>query len=116
MNKTKGKKQTQDSRRRLLIFKRNVERRSARGSMRPIKIDPVLNGWLVNVGCQRVVFDDLGKMLAALKSYAQHPNRTERRFLAEAHNDTAACPEVQPGRPANPEPAVLPPSTEGHLR
>lgn len=52
----------------------------------PVTIKPVLNGWVVNVGCQEVVFTDLHVMLAQLKQYLTKPSETIKEYLDTSVN------------------------------
>lgn len=54
--------------------------------LREIRITPVLNGWIVRIGCQKVVFDDLAKMTKEIGEYFVNPDRAEKRYRAEAVN------------------------------
>ena len=53
---------------------------------RQITIEPVLNGWLLRVGCQQVVFTDKQTMLNELSNYYDKPEETEKRFIERAAN------------------------------
>lgn len=53
---------------------------------RQIIITPVLNGFVADVGCQRVVFTDKQTMLAQLSEYYDKPEEVEKRFIATAIN------------------------------
>lgn len=56
--------------------------------MRPkdIRIVTVLNGWLVHVGCQTIVFTSLLDMLNAIRDYLQAPKETQEKYLKESVN------------------------------
>jgi len=56
--------------------------------VREIRINPVLNGWVVTVGCQVVVFNDLQRMTQEIGSYYLNPEETEKRYQSEARNKT----------------------------
>jgi len=63
---------------------------------REITICPVLNGYVVRVGCQQVVFDDRTKLLLELDAYLKNPEETEKRYIGNALNkmpgpETAPC-------------------------
>lgn len=63
--------------------------------MRDIIIQPAVNGWIVRVGCQTVVFKDLDAMLMELGNYINNPKATEERYLANAKNkDVRLDPEA----------------------
>lgn len=74
--------------------------------MRPqvITITPVLNGFVVNVGCQTVVFEDTRDLLNGLEEYYKDPAATTKQFLANKLNDTMADTPMQPPQAA-PQPA-----------
>lgn len=48
--------------------------------MRDIQITTVLNGYIVRVGCQTVVFGSLTDMLAEIRNYLNDPEATEKRY------------------------------------
>ena len=48
--------------------------------MRDITIKTALNGYLVRVGCQRVVFNNRETMLRALNDYLENPNKIEEMY------------------------------------
>jgi len=54
--------------------------------IRGIGIRPVLNGWIVEVGCQTVVFDNMGDMLEALEAYLRNPDEVAKSFLENSVN------------------------------
>jgi hypothetical protein len=59
---------------------------------RSINIDPVLNGYIVRVGCQTVVFDNKPALLSALSEYLDKPEEVEKRFLSFPLNNPANHP------------------------
>ena len=46
-----------------------------------ILIVKVTNGYLVNVGCRRVVFETTEKMLSELERYLKNPRQVEKEYL-----------------------------------
>ena len=54
--------------------------------MRPISVNAVANGWVVTVGCQTFVYDDVAKLAADFQSYLTNPEETEKRIMASAVN------------------------------
>lgn len=48
--------------------------------MRDIIIRPALNGFVVRMGCQRIVFVDRDVMIRALNDYLDEPSKTEERY------------------------------------
>jgi hypothetical protein len=69
---------------------------------REITIVPVLNGYICNVGCQRVVFQDRKAMLSEIGEYLQHPDKTEKRYQDTAVNKMSLQPNCPP--PCDPIP------------
>lgn len=55
---------------------------------RPISITAVLNGWIVTVGCQTVVYQDRNQLTSDLDAYLKDPDATEARVLRTAVNQT----------------------------
>lgn len=53
---------------------------------RDINIHPVLNGFIVTVGCQSVVFDNVDKLIEELREYCLKPEVTEKRYTGFAIN------------------------------
>jgi hypothetical protein len=62
---------------------------------RKITITPVLNGWIAQVGCQTVVFDNLDAMSSELVAYYRDPEGTEERYLNNRRNDVGGETTVQ---------------------
>ena len=54
--------------------------------MRDVTIKPALNGYVVRLGCQRVVFNDRAQMLRALDDYLENPREVERTYLEKSIN------------------------------
>jgi len=54
--------------------------------LREIKIESVLNGWIVEVGCQKVVFTELTHMMIELKRYLNDPEVVEKVYLKNSVN------------------------------
>ncbi len=67
--------------------------------MRPITITPVLNGFVVDVGCQRVVFGSILELSQEITRYFKHPEEVEKEYCERAVNKpvTQNPPENQPG-------------------
>ena len=66
---------------------------------REITIQPVLNGYVCVVGCQRVAFTDKQTMLGQLSEYLDKPDEVEQRYIERAVNKMPAVP--QPCRPTD---------------
>lgn len=63
--------------------------------MRSVTINPVLNGWIVVVGCTTVLFTKRHELLLELNNYIKDPKGTEERFRQNAVNkDIYGTPEV----------------------
>lgn len=54
--------------------------------LRKITIKSVLNGFIVKVGCQTLVFDDVNVMLSELGKYLLDPDEVEREYLDNSIN------------------------------
>lgn len=53
---------------------------------RPIAITAVLNGWIVTVGCQTLVYSDRSLLVDELSAYLRDPDATADRLLKSAVN------------------------------
>jgi len=74
-----------------------------------ITISPTLNGFVVSVGCQCVVFDSVGKLACAIAEYYQNPEATEKKFIKERVNNTMDNPVgIVRSTPDNPVPTREP--------
>ena len=67
-----------------------------------VTIKVALNGYLVRVGCQRLVFSSKEELLTELNNYLSFPNETEQRLrersinsaiLGYSDNTTRCVPE-----------------------
>lgn len=54
--------------------------------MRSLTIHPILNGYLVQAGCQQVAFTSREQLISSLRDYLNDPKNTEERFLRNAVN------------------------------
>ena len=52
---------------------------------RPIEIRVVLNGFVVTVGCQTVVYQDADDLLEELGAYFRDPDAAEKRYSECLH-------------------------------
>ncbi len=68
---------------------------------RPISITAVLNGWVVTVGCQTVVYQERNQLVSDIDAYLKDPDATELRFLKSSVNQlhTANGPLQPPQTP-----------------
>lgn len=60
-----------------------------------IVVSPVLNGFVVTVGCQKVVFDNLKLMKEEIYRYYLDPESVEKEYLSYAINKPDAAPELE---------------------
>ncbi len=63
--------------------------------MKEIHIQPVLNGFIVKVGCTKVVFTDIISLTAELQRYHRNPEQVEKEYLENAINKRMG-PEAPP--------------------
>lgn len=92
-----------------------------KGNMaREVTIRPVLNGFVCQVGCQLVVFNDTKSLGRAVEEYFDNPEQTEKRYLEKAVNKIAVCPPPTASEPCRDDQvrqqAPAPPQMEGRLR
>lgn len=74
--------------------------------IREIQIRAALNGFVVNVGCQTLVFTSKSDLLSQLTEYLNNPKDTEKNFVATACNreHTMSEPNNMCGQEAYPCP------------
>ena len=69
--------------------------------MRTVIITAVLNGWIVEVGCQKVVYDRSDHLLEDLGNYMDDPKGFAESFIGDAINGyllkTGPCTETSLG-------------------
>ena len=53
---------------------------------RDVRIETVLNGWVVRVGCQTLVFKELTSLLKDLEAYLTNPEAAETAYQENAVN------------------------------
>lgn len=63
--------------------------------MRTITIKPALNGYLVTVGCQTLVFNSIETVANELIRYASKPEEVEQEYMKK-HSHKLCQPEAQP--------------------
>lgn len=51
--------------------------------LRRISIEPCLNGFIVNVGCQVLAYTSIDKLIFDLNQYLRKPEETEKRIVEE---------------------------------
>jgi len=60
--------------------------------IRDLTIHPVLNGFVVQVGCQQLVFTDRTTMAREIDRYYENPETVEKAYVANAVNKTLEAP------------------------
>lgn len=56
--------------------------------MRDVTIKKVMNGFIVGVGCQTLVFENATQLLGTLARYIENPAKVEREYIAEYPADS----------------------------
>ena len=51
---------------------------------REIRIEPVLNGFIVHIGCKKAVFNDYREMVKELKGYYDDPQKVEDYYIVKS--------------------------------
>jgi hypothetical protein len=64
--------------------------------MREVRITPVLNGFIVHVGCQTMVFADIQEVADRLVDYQKAPDTYENMMIENAVNKTMEVPAPEP--------------------
>lgn len=54
--------------------------------MRDVTIKVALNGYVVRVDCQRIVFSDCDQMIQAIKDYLKNPEEVEAEYIRTSMN------------------------------
>jgi hypothetical protein len=67
--------------------------------MRDIRIRPILNGWLVKVGCQEICITDAETLGKEITRYVQRPGEVEKEYLSKALNKNITNNQVEMDRP-----------------
>ncbi len=74
---------------------------------RPITISAVLNGWIVQCGCQTLVFHDRDTLVRELDAYLRDPVGTEKRVLGDSINASHMGGAIEAAPPTTPPPNAL---------
>jgi hypothetical protein len=72
--------------------------------MRDVQITAVANGWVVQVGCQRFVYNDRSALIVDLSDYMTDPIATEKRIMEKAVNAKYTMRTPVPGAEVAPTP------------
>lgn len=67
--------------------------------LRQITIEAAANGWVVQVGCQRFVFESLSGMLREIERYLTNPEQAEKEAYQRFPNMRFTHPMPQPATP-----------------
>lgn len=78
---------------------------------RRIIIEPVLNGFQVEVGCQKLAFHDKGKMVSELERYLENPEAVTKEYLAKFEPIDGPCAAPTPEMNPDCFTALQPPTT-----
>ena len=65
----------------------------AKGKMQEVRIEPVLNGWIVRVGCAAVVAIDKDLMLGEISRYIDNPRLVLAENLRAEVNEGTYTPD-----------------------
>ena len=60
--------------------------------MKNVLIEPVLNGFILTVGCSRVCFNDIDTLCRELKRYHKDPDHVEMEYQKGAINKSMLTP------------------------
>lgn len=50
-------------------------------SPRSIEIKPAANGYVIEIGCQKFVFESIGSVLSRIEEYYRNPGEVESYFM-----------------------------------
>jgi hypothetical protein len=74
--------------------------------IRDLRIEPILNGFIVQAGCQRLAYTSVDELITDIGSYLREPEATEKRILKDKgfnrkHTMEMRMPEPGPAQEAN---------------
>jgi len=72
--------------------------------IREITIKAILNGYIVQIGCQTLVFNDLNTMMLEISRYFENPEKTEKFYLETSINAGKLAPQLTSVSPAGRNP------------
>jgi len=64
--------------------------------MRSVTVNAVLNGWMVQIGCQTLVYTDPDKLTGDLRDYLRDPKAKEAAVIESAVNKRLLQDTPQP--------------------
>lgn len=67
--------------------------------VRRVVIIPVLNGFVVKVGCQEVVIKSVEELGYEIERYYKHPEKVEEEYLKNAINERIGESQHNPALP-----------------
>ncbi len=70
--------------------------------MRDVRIKKVMNGFVVEVGCQILVFNDTAVFLAELARYLTNPDEVEKEYVTKLGIQVGYATEAPPPAPRDP--------------
>lgn len=83
--------------------------------IRKFTVIPVLNGYVVEIGCQTAVFTSVNDLTNAIGTYLRSPKETEEKWRATALNSAYFSPHDNEATPAPPQDTnICPPSYMHH--
>jgi hypothetical protein len=80
--------------------------------LRPFEVQPVLNGYIVRIGCKTLIFASIEALVSTIDKYLREPDAVEENYLKNSINSKYQPEEVRPGwteptQCANPMPSGL---------
>lgn len=83
----------------------------SKNQMKEVRIEPVLNGWIVRIGCASVVALNKEAMLSEIGRYIDDPGGVTKEYAANAVNQGTYQPDEEP-RPSGQDRVYPAESTE----
>jgi len=81
--------------------------------IRDIKIKAVLNGFIVECGCQTIVFNNIDELTVELNRYLNSPDKVEKYWMSNSINSKHTSPSIpESGRPSCETPVCEPRESE----
>lgn len=62
--------------------------------MKDVRITPAINGWVVYVGCEKLVFENKSNMLLEIDNYIAKPREMEKKYLQSRKNELEVGPTL----------------------
>ena len=64
--------------------------------IRAFEVRPVLNGYIVSIGCQKLVYNDREALVGVIDMYLKAPEEVEKTILRTSCNAEFILPEEAP--------------------